>query len=390
MKILFITDNNLDTIGGEQESTKIILNDMKHKHAVGVLQPGEAPENPEGVEYFELTKTKKLKELVKKSPVLFMKYIWKAKTFIREKKPEVIHSQAQASFFMVSLFIYLRLIPKSTVLIHTERGLHSKYNLPIKLIFYIFLKNADVLVTTTHHNREMWMEGLKKFKYGRALEYRVIENTAGELFEDEAPPEENEDRIHVGFAGRYADWKDWPLAAEIAESLEAKFGEKLTVSMIVGCYEPHTYEATEEMFASMRNLLGDRFYGRINATLEEMSEFYSAMDFYILTSKPDTESFGRTLVEAMSKHTVVLTTNSGGAEEVVGKEENVGRCADDFVTRIMDFYEDERAMKEEKKRNLLRVRAKYSVDNNINKHAALYESKLGDCGSGQEKTAVKG
>ncbi|PTL37920.1 glycosyltransferase [Alkalicoccus saliphilus] len=389
MDILFVTDNNLNTVGGEQESVKIILGEVKKNYETGVLQPGEKPAEVDGVTYFELTPYEKLKPLIKK-PLAFVSYLFKAARIIRQTKPKVIHTQAQASFFLVALMKYAQILPGKTTFIHTERGLHSKYGRPLKGIFYVFLRKLDVLVTTTDRNKELWENDLKKFRYGRKLEYRVIENTAGNLFEGGEEQTPNTDgKLHVGFAGRYVDWKNWPLALEISRLLSEKLPGEIKVSMAVGCFEPHTYEEAENMFAEMKALLGDDFHGRINSTLEEMSRFYEDMDVYILTSMPDTESFGRTLVEAMAKNTVALTTNSGGSEEVVGEKANIGRTAHDFVERITGLHHNRDELEKEKNRSRERVFQKYSTANNLDKHQAMYKSRLEPKESGQT-TSRKG
>ncbi|PYZ96715.1 glycosyltransferase [Alteribacter lacisalsi] len=375
MDILYVVDNNVDTIGGEQESTKIILNEMKKQHHIGLVQPGKPPKKCRQIESFTLTGTPKLKQLVKK-PWRFLGYINRMRKIIRGKRPELIHSHAQASFFIVALLKFLRLIPQSNVVVHTERGLYSKYGKPVKLLFYLFLKKADVLVTTTKHNRDMWKEGLEKFKYSRRLDFRVIENTAGELYEDQTAGHSGEKELHVGFAGRYAGWKNWPLAVDISQGLEERFPGKVKVSMAVGCHEQPCFEAVEAIFKDMNELLGSRFDGKINTPFEDMRRFYSDINYFVLTSDPDTESFGRTLVEAMASRTIVFTTNAGGSEEVVGKDDNVGRTAEDFVEKIARFYTDNAAAEQEKQRSVERAKQTYSTENNISKHIRLYEDKL--------------
>ena len=54
---------------------------------------------------------------------------------------------------------------------------------------------------------------------------------------------------------------------------------------------------------------------KINATYEEIIDFYYNIDMFILTSNK--ESFGRTLIEAMTKHNIVFGTNSGGVPYVM-------------------------------------------------------------------------
>src|SRR5699024_9633284 len=121
---------------------------------------------------------------------------------------------------------------------------------------------------------------------------------------------------------------------------------------------------TKKMFDDMQKLLSKRFEGKINIDLVEMDKFYYDIDVFILTSNYNTESFGRTLVEAMSRRTVVLTTNAGGAVEVVDNLDNVCKIPEEFVDKTLEFYNNKLKMEREKELNLKRVRKKYSLDNN--------------------------
>lgn len=373
--VLLLSDNGLDTVGGEQESTKIIINGIKEKFSLGVIQPGEIKKPQLGVHYYPLTTETRIKHLIKK-PVVFIQYIWNVKKIIRHEKPKIIHTQAQVSFFIVSLLMKLKLISKDIKLIHTERGLYTKYNKLIKRIFFFFMKELDVLITTTQFNMNYWKKAIESKSL--LIEYNIIENTAGELFEVYNPELERKDdnKLVIGFAGRYADWKNWPLAVEISEKLYQELGDKLIVHMAVGCLDEQSEIDTRKMFYEMSNRLGNSFKGQINISLEEMDKFYYELDVFILTSNYNTESFGRTLVEAMSRKVVVLTTDAGGTKEVVNNSALIFKDAIQFKNKIIEFYKTPKYLLTEKKRNFKDVRRRYSLENNITKHLKLYsESK---------------
>lgn len=372
LDILLLSDNNLDTVGGEQESTKIIINGSKDEYSLGVIQPGKVNNRKSGVVYFDLTEHTRIKHLVK-NPFKFFRYLLKIKKIVNNKKPKVIHTQAQVSFFIVALLKKFRFISKDNYLIHTERGLYTKYNKLFKQLFFFFMKELDTLVTTTEFNMRYWEEALKEKKL--SLKYRVIENTAGELFEsfDETKRQSNKgEGIVVGFAGRYVNWKNWPLAIEISKELNDIIGKKVFVKMAVGCLDKKAFEKTKLMYEDLDKVFGKRFDGKINISLEEMDKFYYDIDIFILTSKYNTESFGRTLVEAMSRKTVVLTTDAGGSVEVVNDNNNVCRSTDEFVERIVELHNNRAKMNKKKENNFRRVREVYSLDNNINKHLKMY------------------
>src|SRR5699024_8036862 len=133
----------------------------------------------------------KIKHIIK-NPYLFLRYIRKVQKVIRQEKPKIIHTQAQVSFFIVALLRKLKLVPNDFKLIHTERGLYTKYSDSIKKIFFFFMKELDVLVTTTDFNMNYWKEAIHK--KGLPMDFRIIENTAGELFEDyDVTPENKEE-----------------------------------------------------------------------------------------------------------------------------------------------------------------------------------------------------
>lgn len=368
--LLIVTDNCLETVGGEQESTKIIIQGIQKYYNIGVIQPGLIKNKLPNVYYFELTKQNRIKHLIKK-PFSFLNYFINVWKIIRNANPKIIHTQAQVSLFMVALLKKLYLISNNFKFIHTERGLYTKYNKFFKWLFTFFMKELDILVTTTEFNYNHWNKVLREKNIN--LSYKIIENTAGQLFEyyDEKL-EKRDSNLIIGFAGRYTDWKNWPLAVEISKRLNKILGEKLSIRMAVGCLDKRAEVETLQMFKELNNIFGDRFKGMINVNIEEMNRFYYDLDIFILTSKHNTESFGRTLIEAMSRKTVVLTTNAGGPLEIVDNTENVLHHPDDFVNRILYFYNNKSMMNKEKQKNLLRFRSKYSLENNIKKHLMIY------------------
>src|SRR5690606_23136646 len=117
-------------------------------------------------------------------------------------------------------------------------------------------------------------------KYKYKLDIAVIQNTAGGNFglvDDRSKGE----GVRVGFAGRFCDWKNWPLAESIIEGLEAEVSD-LKVRMAVGCLDDVSMKYTESMFCRVKNLIGERFRGDINIPASDMAMFYEDVDFFIL------------------------------------------------------------------------------------------------------------
>lgn len=371
--IVIINDNNLNFLGGERESQLIIINGASKNNRIAVIQPGEFTENIPNVDFYWLTKSLRMKYLIK-NPVAFIAYIFKVAHLIRVISPKLIHSNSQVSFFMVSLMKRFRMIPREIVLIHTDRGLYTKYNQFFRNLFHFSFKYIDTLITTTDFNRKSWQEANEK--KGIIINYCVIENTAGRIYEtiDEAKVANN-DFLTIGFAGRMCDWKGWPLAEDICAEVD-KLAPDTHYMMNVSCFDKTAEDETNVMFERLKKTYGDRFVGRINVPFVEMEQFYYDTDVYVLTSWPKSESFGRTIVEAMSRMNAVLTTDAGGSPEVVNDPSTVCDNAEEFAQHIKQWNDDRTLLEEIKKRNFVRVRKEYTLDNNVFKYVELYNEIL--------------
>ena len=371
--VLIINDNNLGFLGGERESQLIIINGASKKYRLAVIQPGLYEDSIPNVDFYWLTDSLRMKYLIK-NPFAFIKYIFDVAKLINQISPKVIHSNSQVSFFMVSLLRRWKLVDRKIVFIHTDRGLYTKYNWFFKNLFQFSFKYLDVLVTTTEYNAKYWKKAndSKKIK----LDYKIIPNTAGELYEKiDKSRFSNNDYLSIGFAGRMCDWKGWPLAEEICKESEKLVGE-LRFYMYVSCFDEEAEKKTKLLFERMNSCYGDRFIGRINVPFEEMEQFYYDTDIYILTSWPKSESFGRTIVEAMSRQNVILMTDAGGAVEVVNDSKMVCSSASDFAKRIEFFANNKEEMNKIKIRNLDRVRKKYTLKQNIDNYISLYDDSI--------------
>lgn len=369
MKIMYLVDNNLGTIGGEQESTKIIINGMiKRGMDIRVIQPGPYYDNIPKSAQFYLVEDDRLKKVFKK-PFLFIYYLFCVFRCIRSFGPVTIHTQAQVSFFIVSLGRMLRLISRDTTFIHTERGVYSKYNKFFRLVFLFFMRELNSLVCTTEVNKRMWVEALSRAK--QHIHVHVIHNTAGEDYISIRDKEFDDRVLRLGFAGRYCDWKNWPLAEKVISSLSLKTPD-LQASLAVGCLDEPSFDSARAMFSRLKILMGTRFTGLINAPPSDMISFYKGIDFFILTSWPGTESFGRTVVEAMSSGCIVFVTEGGGPPEVIGDASFVFNNVDELVSKILAIAEDKSLALSISKKNINRARSCYSPKSNIRRHLELY------------------
>lgn len=370
--LVIINDNNLGFLGGERESQLIIINAVRKVMPISVIQPGEFGETIDNVSFYWRTKAKRMKSLIK-NPFAFIGYIFKISKLINEINPKIVHSNSQVSFFMITLAKRLHLIPQKIKIIHTDRGLYTKYSCFFRRLFQYSFKKTDMLITTTYFNENCWKEAndIKKIK----LKYKVIENTAGSIYEaiDESKLSNN-DYLTIGFAGRMCDWKGWPLAENICKSLPKE--SNYHFKMYISCLDDDAKKEAEQLFARMNECFGENFVGRINVPFSEMEQFYYDCDIYILTSWPKSESFGRTIVESMSRKTAVLTTNAGGSVEVVNDADTVCNVTEDFVNKIEEWNSNRALLAQTKEKNFARVRAEYTLKKNTTKYLDLYESLI--------------
>jgi glycosyltransferase involved in cell wall biosynthesis len=370
-RIMIISDNNLNTVGGAQESTKIILESVNSKFDTFAIHPGKENPDIDNVIFFNLLNETRLKSIFK-NPLKFIIYIFNIKNNINRSSPNIIHTQEQVGFFIVSLLLNLKLIKNNFRFIHTERGLYTKYSSFFINLFKLFFNKLDVLVLTTNLNYVLWAAIAKKRNSNLSL--KIIENTAGPLFELQKTNflKNIGQNFTIGFAGRQCDWKDWPLCIEIIEKIIRTTDGTLHVKMAVGCLDLKAINDTEKMFRHLSSILGDKFEGEINSSFPDMVRFYNDIDVFILSSKPGSESFGRTVVEAMSCNCVVLSTDEGGPKEIINNNNLIFINADDCVHKVTNLMSDTNELIKIKKCNLNIVAKKYSTINNIEKHLKMY------------------
>ena len=373
--IMFVVDHSLDLVGGSVESLKVIMDYIKNKYVVALFSPGRYSDNDSKIKHFHHSKHKSMKAMIK-HPIEFFRYYIRLVKTINEISPKIIHTQEQIGYFAVAFFKRMKWIRGDIILIHTERGLYEKYSNLIKKIFFFSLPYTNYVITTTNYNRDLWISAVKN-KFGKYDDkYMVIENTAGKKFEiyDENESGRKVDELKLGFAGRYCSWKGWELVENICYCLK---DDDIFVEIVMGCDNQKEVNSTNAMFARIYEKLGKRFSGHINYNINEMNEFYYRIDVFGITSDPGTESFGRVLVEAMSRKVVVIGTNCGGATEVIGNFEHILNTAEEFADFARKLKYDRKQLQKKAEDSLIRFREKYSLINNIEKHNILYQKVIG-------------
>ncbi len=375
-KILYLSDVAIDSVGGAQESMKLIIQELKEEFEFYMITPNGKRQIENQIIYTEYENF----ILKKMTKVQLFSLLNKIKNDIEDIKPDIIHVQMQATMLVIGLLKSINLISKDTKIIYTDRGVLTKYGKLTRAGLKVFCKKFDKLVTTTHNNGFNYIN-LNYIK--DESKHEVIPNAAGYIFDSY----ENEKRdiirkkygiqkeeIVLGFSGRQADAKNWPLAIDIIDNLNKEYNFKVCISLGTNKTQKNIEEANETI-NKIKNIIGEeRLINFIDANLEQMSELYYANDVFILSSKD--ESFGRTAIEAMSRKNIVFGTKVDGLQEVVYFEENKYDTVDEFITKSKYIFESREMINKEKDKFYKHYKHNYTTDICIEHYRKLYGESL--------------
>lgn len=350
-KILFLVDYELGGLGGAQKSTLTCIKQVIDQYECHVLSPetGEVRNGISGVRmhYFKRRGN---------SACAFISKIFGLINAVADASPDYIHAQfsQMGLVLMVYAFCFKRSKAKC---IFTDRDFFDAYNKMYKWCFRHFGKRMYRIVCTTETNAERWKREVPKARVN------IIPNVLDSTWEDYDRnkklkwKERSQNRkFVVGFVGRFVSFKRWDVAYDIAESLN---DENMAFIFVISTFNPDETLFVEYV-GKLKKLSNVELM--INANQEEVSEAYYRMDLFVLTS--ENESFGRTLIEAMSRGTAVIGSDSGGAPEVIGRPEYlfpVG-CVTEAVVLIRKFAENKELCDKNKEYGLKRVALKFSLE----------------------------
>lgn len=287
------------------------------------------------------------------------------KRILKEEKPDIVHIQMPESLITYGL------TGLSYKMIFTDRGLYYGYRPHTMLPMKIFLKKAEVLLTTTDFNRNMWYEGSSV----RPIE--KVANTISEKFlEFDASKKAENELLTIGFAGRICEEKNWPFAVKLVEFLAEK-GLKFKVKLVLSVFEEGDDEKVTSVISGMGAAVGrDNLEFHQDYNQQQMQEYYYGVDVFIMTSV--FESFGKAAVEAMSRKCALLSTRAGGLPEVIGREENL--YDENSLSKVFDYLmrcdADREFLKREQEYFYSRYRESFSQDRCLKDHLAIYDRVL--------------
>ena len=358
MKILYLLDIPINSIGGSQKSTNTCIEIMqKNNHDVWLMCPQneEEPISRENTLFFYQRKVRILSSVLK-----VLRTFW----FIRQSNFDIVNAQNLESATIIGFLKKLGLIKKDTTTVFTDRGFLTAYTeQEIKRINWT-IDGIDEVICTTHINQDNWN------KYYPQKEAYCINNIVEEIWIEKENTDRNHETINIGFCGRFDEYKRWDTVEKIIDRLS---GNELYSFFITLTYDNEMQRIHMNKFIEKikKNTNVNIF---INLSLDKMIQFYDTLDIFILTSEG--ESFGRTLIEAMLRNTIVIGTNSGGVPEVIEKKSNLFEVDD--VNECINIIKKYNAhnIQNEKDYFYNFAKNKYSRENFENKLLQIYNTIL--------------
>lgn len=377
-RILYLSDVDITVSGGAQESMKILMDELASNFEFYLIGPkGKKINNKHTVlgQYRNF--------IVRgKSPLTLLKMMKDINKEIKKIKPNIIHVQMPSTLVLINFMSSLGLINKNIKLIYTDRGVYGKYGKITTISIDSFIKKVDKVIVTTFVNKNNYK---KSYKYFDAMKskFKVIYNTAGELFDHYNKGKRNElrdtykikeDEYVIGFCGRYNDQKNWPLAKDIIMKLKNNSKYKFLIVLGSDGTKENYIDALEYLGHLKKDLGTHKIIDLINISNKDMAELYYVMDFFILTSK--WESFGRTAVEAMARKNIVIGTGVDGLSEVIGRSELLFNSDEEAVKLINELTTSKSKFIKEKAFFYNRYHENFRYKLNVEKHLKVYDEIL--------------
>ena len=361
MNILYVMDCKIDLIGGSQKSTITTINGML-ENGVNVSMICEEPNDKEFYFYKKNVKFNFFKKKKNKFVNLISKMFYLRK-HLKNNDIDIVHVQNTRFFVITAFALKFHIIRKKNIkFIYTDRDFYDAYTKTYRFLIKKLASKFDIIVCTTPINQNLW----KNFHNHVHLISNALEE---EWFKYDAKRKKNNKKYKIGFCGRFVKYKRWDNVLKICDDLKGKFDFSFAISLA------NEYEKAEfNLYKSkLDKILGGKYDLIINADKNEIVDFYYGIDIFILTSEK--ESFGRTLIEAMTKYNIVFGTNSGGVPFVI-KDANFLFDVDN----LKDLYEKINNATHSNK-EVLKLKqhfynfsvSNYNADNMINEYLLLYK-----------------
>lgn len=342
MRILYLVDYPLDSIGGANKSSLTTIKQMVKKGYEVFLFTPQFQNNTildkEHIFFYSKSYNNKVAFFQK------MFYLQKA---IRNIRPDIVHAQFSQIGFILMISKKIRIIKKNIKIFFTDRSFFDEYDKKYQWVFKKCAGELDGVICTTNINKERWAQEVPNAKL--YLLYNVLEEKWYNYDLDYKMKLKKkyglEQKKVIGFSGRFVEWKRWDVVYKICEMASENDHYYFAIA-ISNSDDNLKFDENKDLIEyldALKKLLGEKLILFCDASEEEMQNFYYLIDFFVLTSRH--ESFGRVLIEAMTKKNIVIGTNSGGVPEVIGNKEFLVEVGDvKKVIEIIDRYASDNEM----------------------------------------------
>lgn len=391
IKIAYLLEYPIDLAGGAQMSTESLCRgiveynstfDNKEFEFQPIVVCPRLLSKTEGDYPFEIRTYPMVDSRIKNILVRIKAF----RKIISEIQPDIVHIQMPESLATYGLSLMgtakkpgiLRMQKKYPHLIFTDRGLYYGYRRHTMALMQFTLKKADMLLTTTDFNRNMWLEGSKVRPIERVantisdkfLEYDETKRNCSEDGESLKRP------IRIGLAGRICEEKNWPFAVELIGRI-ADAGIPIEVKLVLSVFEDGDDKKVKNILEGIKAAIGEEnLEFHQDYSQSQMQDYYYDVDVFVMTSQ--FESFGKAAVEAMSRKCAVISTAVGGLPEVIGKEDNLYTVdtPERAVEYIRKVYEDKDFLVREQNYFFERYKNNFSQKKCLMDHLNLYKKMI--------------
>ena len=380
MKILYLIDTRLND-GGAPISSHILAKEMARRgEKVFIVMPWCEDKSLEDnlICYKYVDKFLNTFPFDILHPVQFIKLVFELERKIKEISPDIIHAEMPRVGRAISILKKLKKIDSKIKLVFTDREYVIDLKKRYKFIYgRTIAKDFDVIINLSNSAVNFWKKNMKKG------ECTVIPNPGGNLFDKyleedciksfDMFPEINSNKINIIFVGRMTWEKRWQLAKEVIFNINEKLKEKINI-IIVLAYT--SAEQKNEVNNYIKNFsLEKNIFIYENLSSDELNYLYYLSDIHCITSCR--ESFGRTAIEAMSRKTVVISTDGGAIKETIGRKEFIVDDNPMLIAECLEKYICDKDLLEKEKENFYEYyQSRYTVESNYINHKKIYEKLL--------------
>lgn len=380
MRIVYLIDTNL-TDGGAPISSHILAKKMaRNENDVFIIMPESKDNKNEiaNINYIHLSRFKNRIPFDVLHPIKFIEFIIELKKQIDIIKPEIIHAEMPRSGRALAILKKLKMIDPQIKLVFTDREYVVDLKKRYKVMYaQTIAKHFDVVINLSKSATLFWKNVLLN---GDCI---VIPNPGGMPYDIYSEQEYTESKnkyreltngkINIIFVGRMTWEKRWELARKVILGVNSKFEEEINIILVFAFSDRNQEKEIDEYTLDMKKKKNIFVFKNLQA--DQLSLIYYLADIHCITSCR--ESFGRTAIEAMSRKTVVITTDGGAIKETVGRDEFVVNDDPNEIIRSLSKYISNRKLLEKEKNNFYNYyQEKYTTDINYKKHIELYNQLL--------------